>query len=212
MLRLLYLLTILLAFAQCRAQVSVLDSIKEAIKLESKFFVGFHNRNTFVNTNTVKLYGIIAGNDYQGKLKIYAGYYGLHDAATKRLIKDSRFSADTVMRILSINNFSAGIEHRVYSLNKLNVMVPIQIGVGSMNFKYVSSDSTLLKEYATIVPLESGVNAYYNITNWLVLKSGVGYRLCLGNKEALKLSSPYYNIGLAIKVGEVVRSIKGLMD
>jgi len=58
------------------AQHPIVDSIKIALKEEPSFYVGMHNRNTFIQTNTIKLYGLVMGLDYAQKIKIYAGVYG----------------------------------------------------------------------------------------------------------------------------------------
>ncbi len=54
----------------------VIDSIKLHLKAEPRLFFGFQNRNTFVNTQTIKLWGIVGGLDYDKKVKLYAGIYG----------------------------------------------------------------------------------------------------------------------------------------
>lgn len=212
MLRLLYLLCFLLSLIQSQAQFSMLDSIKLATKSKPRLFVGFHNRNTFIKANTVKLYGLVAGVDYDEKAKFFIGFYGLSDADSRLLLNDNRFTDDSVYRSLNINNLSLGMEYSLYQKNRLNIMWPIQIGIGSAVTNYKSSDSLLLQDAFSIFPLESGVNAYYKIIDWMILKSGVGYRLSLGNAEAIKLSSPYYNIGIAIRLGELCRDIKSLTD
>ena len=58
-------------------QHELVDSIKTALKTpEPKFIFGFHNRNTFIQSNRTKLYGIIGGLDYNEKLKLTVGIYG----------------------------------------------------------------------------------------------------------------------------------------
>ena len=57
----------------------VIDSIKLALKAEPRVFFGFQNRNTFVNTQTIKLWGIVGGLDYDKKVKLYVGYDAKQD-------------------------------------------------------------------------------------------------------------------------------------
>jgi len=197
-------------FTGATAQSSIIDSIKTNLSKESKFFIGFHNRNTFIRSDKTKLYGLIAGLDFNQKLKIFTGVYGFGKENETLLLSNPEFNSDTVFRYLNTSNFSVGIEYDYWDYERLHLSFPIQIGLGSVSKEYTNSDKfTLLRtDYFNYVPVEFGTNAYLELLTWAGIKAGVGYRINIGNKEAFELTSPYYNLGLSILVGEIYRDIQ----
>ena len=192
-------------------QHELVDSIKTALKTpEPKFIFGFHNRNTFIQSNRTKLYGIIGGLDYNEKLKLTVGIYGFGRANQSILVNNADFSQDSVYRFINTNNTSLGVEYDYYHHNRLSLSVPIQIGIGKVEYRYTATDKTteIRTEKYRIVPIEIGTNAYYELIPWVGLKCGVGYRLAVGPKESRRLASPYYNLGLSILVGEIYKDLK----
>jgi hypothetical protein len=192
------------------AQSGIIDSIKLNLKSTPKFFIGFHNRNTFIRSNKTKLYGLIGGLDYNRKVKLFAGIYGFGRENETLLLNNNQFLNDTVYRYLNTSNFSVGIEYDYWDYERLHLSVPLQIGLGSSNNQYTESDkiTQIRIDNFNYVPIEFGTNAYLELLTWVGIKAGVGYRINIGKKEALQLSSPYYNLGLSILVGEIYRDIK----
>ncbi|MBT8327335.1 MAG: hypothetical protein KJP21_06400 [Bacteroidia bacterium] len=190
------------------AQDSLRDSIKLTLKHSPKTFVGFHNRNTFIRSNQTKLYGIIAGLDYNKKIKLFVGLYGFGQENKTELINNSDFVEDTVTRYLSTNNLSIGIDYTYFTKGKFRLSVPLQIGFGGLYQEYFSRGDIIKSDQSALFPIETGTNAYLELLPWTGIKAGVGYRLSLGNKNVLKLTSPYYNLGLAVLLGELYKSIK----
>ncbi len=196
-----------LAFVS-HGQSSFRDSIKSALQQTPKTFVGFHNRNTFIRSNQTKLNGLIAGLDYNNKVKFFVGLYGFGQENRTELINNPNFLEDTVIRFLSTNNLSIGIDYTFFTKGRLRLSVPVQIGFGGLYQEYFDKGILLKTEQSALFPIETGTNAYLELLPWTGLKAGVGYRLSLGNKDVLKLTSPYYNVGLAILLGELYKSIK----
>lgn len=191
-------------------QHELVDSIKTALKTpEPKFIFGFHNRNTFIQSNRTKLYGIIGGLDFNEKLKLTVGIYGFGRANQSILVNNADFSQDSVYRFINTNNTSLGVEYDYYHHNRLSLSVPIQIGIGKVEYRYTTTDKTteIRTEKYRIVPIELGTNAHYELIPWAGLKCGVGYRLAIGPKESRRLASPYYNLGLSILVGEIYKDL-----
>jgi hypothetical protein len=183
------------------------DSIKLAFKEKPRVFVGFHNRNTFIRSYQTKLYGIIGGLDYDQKVKIYVGLYGFGGQNRTLLVNDPDFATDSVYRSLSTNNLSIALEYTYFNFKRLSLSMPIQAGFGGVYLDYIGDNKLLKHTNNVIIPIEIGSNAYLELLDWIGLKGGVGYRLSVGNSEVTKLSSPYYNLGLAILVGELYRNI-----
>ncbi|PCJ66925.1 MAG: hypothetical protein COA58_05590 [Bacteroidetes bacterium] len=193
-----------------KAQSNVIDSIKVSLQEKPKFFMSLNNRNTFIRSNKTKLYGLTGGFDYNEKVKLFVGIYGFGDANETLLINDIDFVQDSVFRYINTSNFSLGIEYDYWEYERLHLSFPIQIGIGSINYEFVEKDKSTpirIQNY-NIVPIEFGSNAYLELLTGVGLKAGIGYRMTLGKKEASQLSSPYYNLGISILVGEIYKDIK----
>ncbi|MFY0645062.1 MAG: hypothetical protein JXR19_11395 [Bacteroidia bacterium] len=206
--RLLYILLILVFVKSSFAQAPILDSIKTAMTYKPRLVLGFHNRNTFVNTREVKIYGLVAGMDYNEKIKYFIALYGFSNENKEWVINSDLFQADSVLKTTSLSYFSIGAEYSIRHKGKLNIRAPLQIGIGSVNKDYHNKGFLILRDKDRVVPIEGGINAYYKLLPWFILKAGVGYRISLGSKESLSMSSPYYNLGISIAVFPLYRSIK----
>lgn len=204
----LFILSMLFYFS-LHAQQTNKDSVLLALKAKPEPYLAFHNRNTFIQSNRTRLYGLVGGVSFNEKVKLYAGIYG-YGNADRTLLPYLKFGEDSVVRTINTSNFSLGLEYNFYRNGRFSLGVPAQIGVGSVQYDYrkVKSGIRLSKRDYITVPIESGINAYFSILSWTGLKGGVGYRLNLGNVEAAKLSSPYYNIGLYISIKNLVQEIK----
>lgn len=195
------------AFITCNAQNNWSDSIKIAMEENPKFYLALHNRNTIVHAYTTKLYGLIGGVDYNKKFKIFVGLYGLSNQKKITYLENPNFQYDTVYRSLATNNISIGAEYTYCSKNRIRFSLPVQIGIGNTTYKYSNNHNTFKTEEYVSIPLETGTNAYYELINWIGLKGGVGYRVVLGPKKARQLSSPYYNLGVSILIGELYHQL-----
>ena len=177
-----------------------MDSIRSAIQQKPRVVLSFHNRNTFVKAAEVRLYGLQAGLDYAEHIKFFIALYGFSNENRKWLVNSDVFQEDSVLQATSLSYFSLGVEHSFYKKGRLILRTPLQIGIGTVTNDHLANGQLILRDKDLVVPIEGGVNAYYKLIDWLILKSGVGYRISLGNSEVLKMSSPYYNLGISVAV------------
>ena len=194
------------------AQNNILDSVRIALREKPTFFVAFHNRNTVINVQRTKLYGIVGGFDFNKKIKLYLGVYGFVKPNKLLLTNHPITGIDSVYRSINTENISIGADYTFYTNKKIYLSIPFQLGIGSTQYKYWNLDqNTLIKKnnYIT-VPIEIGTNAYMKILPFAALKGGIGYRFSIGQKEVTRLTSPYYNIGMALLIGEGIRFFKNL--
>ncbi len=206
-----YLIFVFGAFsASAYAQYSVLDSIKSALGGESRPYLGFHNRNTFILSERTLLFGLVAGVDFDQRVKLYAGLYGFGKANKTQLINRPDLLVDTANRFTSTTNFSLGIEYDYYHFKRLSISVPLQIGIGKVRYDYTNArDNSLIRSNLyTVVPIEFGTNAYFVMLPWLGLRTELGYRINLGAREVRRLSSPYFSLGLSIPLGPLYQEVK----
>jgi hypothetical protein len=192
------------------AQQPLVDSIKSALNEKPKFFMGLNHRNTIIHVNSTKLYGLVAGADFNQKLKIYAGMFGFSGAHETLLRQSERFGADSVYKYVSTRNVSIGAEYTYYSYQRLSLSAPLQIGIGSVRHTYVAGDkrTMLVEEKSRMVPVEVGSNAYIELLPWVGVKGGFGYRLQVGKKQAFQYSSPYYSLGVSVLLGQIYKDLK----
>jgi len=188
----------------------MIDSISKSLKEDYKVFIGFHNRNTFILSEKTKLFGLVGGLDFDNRVKLFAGIYGFGKANETQLIGRKDLLVDTAYRFTSTSNFSVGIEYDFYEQQRTSLSVPLQVGIGNVAYEYTATDRTtsIRTNNYRVVPIETGVNAYYELLPWAGVRAGAGYRLNIGKKEVRRLSSPYYNLGLAILVGPLYQEIK----
>ena len=205
-------LFILSLYVKSEAQNNILDSVRIAFKEKPSFYVAFHNRNTVVNIQKTKLYGIVGGFDFNKKIKLYLGVYGFVKPNKLLLTNHPITGIDSVYRSINTENISIGADYTFYTNKKIYLSIPFQLGIGSTQYKYWNLDqNTLIKKnnYIT-VPIEIGTNAYVKILPFASLKGGIGYRFSIGQKEVTRLTSPYYNIGMALLIGEGIQFFKNL--
>jgi hypothetical protein len=194
------------------AQNNILDSVRIALKEKPTFYVAFHNRNTVINVQRTKLYGIVGGFDFNKKIKLYLGVYGFVKPNKLLLTNHPITGIDSVYRSINTENISIGADYTFYTNKKIYLSIPFQLGIGSTQYKYWNLDqNTVIKKnnYIT-VPIEIGTNAYVKILPFAALKGGIGYRFSIGQKEVTRLTSPYYNIGMALLIGEGIQFFKNL--
>lgn len=205
-------LSILSISNNLQAQNHILDSAKMAFREKPTFYVAFHNRNTVVNVQKTKLYGIVGGFDFNKKIKLYLGVYGFVKPNKLLLTNHPVADKDSVYQSINTENISIGADYTFYNNKSLYLSIPFQIGVGTTHYKYWELDQNTLirKDNYLNVPIELGTNAYIKILPFAALKGGIGYRFSIGKKEVTRLTSPYYNLGLAIFIGEGIQFFKNL--
>lgn len=205
-------LSILNTSNNLQAQNHILDSAMMAFKEKPTFYIAFHNRNTVVNVQKIKLYGIVGGFDFNKKIKLYLGVYGFVKPNKLLLTNHPVADKDSVYQSINTENISIGADYTFYNNKSLYLSIPFQIGVGTTNYKYWELDQNTLirKDNYLNVPIELGTNAYIKILPFAALKGGIGYRFSIGKKEVTRLTSPYYNLGLAIFIGEGIQFFKNL--
>jgi hypothetical protein len=203
LLRFTHFITFLLWSLISLGQYELLDTVRSALKADPTLTLALNNRTTFINAHDVTLYGVEAGYSYDSKVRLYLGLYGLSNKNKKWLLDDPRFEADSVLRSSSVGNISAGVEVTLIKQKRFKLRMPLQIGLGSVRTRYSFVDQKHIDEHAFMMPVEIGTNASFKLFRFLYLGGGVGYRLQLGNNKVLRMSSPFYSLGLGIPLEDL---------
>ena len=112
------------------AQNNILDSVRIALREKPTFFVAFHNRNTVINVQRTKLYGIVGGFDFNKKIKLYLGVYGFVKPNKLLLTNHPITGIDSVYRSINTENISIGADYTFYTNKKIYLSIPFQLGIG----------------------------------------------------------------------------------
>jgi hypothetical protein len=210
--RLLLIVFVLFIAGQSIAQNSWRDSLKTAFDNPEGIYATFHNRNKLFFGETIRLYGVLVGVNFDDKVRVFGGLYGFSNQDKVVYINSPRFQDDTVTRLSNTRNFSVGIEYTYKQYNKFSLTIPLMVGIGGLDYSYRNRTNLISYESHMFMPLEFGTNAYYDFLNWLGLKGGVGYRIALGNREAIRLTAPYYNFGIRFMPFKLYNQIKERRD
>lgn len=196
-------------FLKAEAQNNWQDSIRVALKNPKGIYATVHNRNKLFFGEPITLRGLIVGVNFNDKLRVFSGIYGFSNVDEILLINSPRFRQDTVTRFSNTANFSVGIEYTYKQLDKFSLTLPLMIGLGGLDYTFMHNNEQIDYEGYIFIPIEAGTNAYYDFLEWLGVKAGVGYRMAIGNREALRLSAPFYNVGIRFSPFKLYNSLNG---
>lgn len=156
---------------------------------------GFHNRNSFLSDQAVKVRGLRIGLDYAERVSLSLGYYW-----TKRSIKRTSYihyqnkPSDTINFETNLRYVSLFGQYIFYKKNRFSLGFPVMIGYGRGNqYKSVNGVESIVNK-VNVIPIESGFYSHYSITNWLGVEAGIGIRFSLINTSSFNGS--FYSFGI----------------
>ena len=191
------------------AQIVNFDTLKNSFFQNPSPIVGFHNRNTFIRTENVLLKGFVLGADFDKKYKLYLGFYGFPSSNKILLAQSPLIGFDSVSRSIRMRYFCLGFDHTVFQKNRWTITNPIHLGIGKSKFILTNQKDEVLSELDfRQIPLEFGINTYFDIVPALALNGEAGYRLVMGKKEVRNLSAPFYSFGLIVRLGIIYDYLK----
>jgi hypothetical protein len=174
------------------------DSINHFVSNHKPQLIGgFHNRNSFLSDQSVKVRGLRIGLDYEERVSLSLGYYW-----TKRSIKRTSYihyqnkPSDTINFETNLRYVSLFGQYIFYNKNRFSLGFPVMIGYGRGNqhksINGVESNANIVN----VIPFESGFYSHYSITNWLGVEAGIGIRFSLINTSSFNGS--FYSFGINI--------------
>jgi hypothetical protein len=167
-----------------------------------KLIGGFHNRNAFISSIPIKVYGARIGVEYGEKISFNFGLYTTFKVGTQTTIKDT----DTIKKSRTFNYASLSAEYTFYNRGRWNFAFPIMLGMGA-GFKETTTNGILSEKNSFfIMPIETGVKAHYSILDWLGAESTLGIRLSPLN--ASEFNGSFYSFGVNIYLGKIYNIIK----
>jgi hypothetical protein len=183
------------------------------LKTKPQLDLRFNTRNSFISTRSARISGIKIGLSFEKKLKIGIGYNWLNSSITKNYHFESNIGeVNSYLEKLNLQYISPYIEYTYYHSKKLELTIPIHLGVGWTYFTYQNSPKNMsnLKPRSDLKLLllyEPYSIAYYKPLPYLGIGFGLGYRLILISKSNYNLNSPTYVVKLKIYFEEVKKNI-----
>ena len=174
----------------------------QSVKGDKEFLYGLDNRRTHIQQQSTLIYGLYTGIGFGGSLRLKIGVSG-----TPFEVGRSTDELGNVQR----NRFyflNIGEEFDFYIKNRFRVTAYLQGGFGYNDFRKVDdNDVTISSGRATIIPLEFGMHANYDVLTWLRAKAGGGWRVVLPN-EVSYLSGYYIKLGFSMSTSKFIKSYK----
>jgi hypothetical protein len=190
------------------AQPRIFKDMNRHLEKKPKLGFSFDSRNTFMLGQNANIFGIRAGLDFDGRVRIGAGVQGLNTLIPRLIIfpPDSvGLPPDTLFTRISFSYLTLFTEYAFLKTKRWEFGVPFYLGLGSASYRvgeyeYRKSGVSLL---------ESSLYGQFYVFSWLALHAGAGYRLMLKSNPAItgRFSGPVYTLGIKVYFGKMYRSV-----
>ena len=179
-----------------------------------KFRLDFDSRRTFVDRNSVNVFGLRVGL-HKKKIGFGVGYYssrsfGVFDRSITKDYTDNKLSPpESFPAEFDFDYFSIFGDYILLKKNKWQVTANTQLGIGRVNIDLLDGNNTRnIIERKSLV--EHSVKVNYQVLRWLRLDGGIGYRYLVRAEEQIKdaFNAPIYIVGVNVNVKELFRKRK----
>lgn len=183
--------------------------MEESFKVKPKPLLKLSATNSFITNNIAKFRAIQLGLNFDNVTKVGIGYNWLASNINRPLVINGEniVGNQGELRMRYVAPF---IEYTFLEREKYLMTIPVQIGIGSGNFKYKLEDgSKLMTEKVAIGFYEPGMTFEYKLWKYLGVGAGIGYRLMfIGNKNFEdQFTSPTYSIKVKLYFGRFVKDV-----
>lgn len=200
----------LLLFSQAGifAQPGLFRDMNRHLQEKPKVSFSFDNRNTFMLGQNANIVGIRAGLEFNERVRIGAGIYGLNTDIPRMIIipHDSiGIPPDTLLSQVGFSYLSLFTEYAFFKSKRWEFAVPLYLGLGSTSYRAGSYEY----RKATVSLLETSLYGQFYVFSWLAFHAGAGYRLMLNTNPAVsgRFSGPVYTLGVKVYFGKLYRSV-----
>lgn len=186
-----------------------LDSLSASFKHRPKLTAFFDTRNSLVNNEFMKMRGIKGGLTFNKTVTIAAGYNWMEDLREPIDIEDTAGVA-TNKAFRQLWYVSGYFEYVFYKSKHWDASIPLQIGAGRTNQRYLDVDNeAVLTPKKTVVFYEASMTLVYKPIKYIGLGGGLGYRLTLFKPKEVttRFTAPLYTLKFNIYFGEIFNAI-----
>lgn len=211
-----FFLTVVLILCGMMAHAQIMDTLRYSFQQKPKFFLTLTSYNSFILTDRAKINGLVLGLDWNKRVRIGVGFFGLNQNTN---VIDEITISDSTGNLVTNGNLKFGYvslspEYTFYKNYPWQFSASMNLGWGNTYYEYLTTDSTgnkiLHQTNSNRLGLTNvSVNAQYNIFKWLGLGAGLGYNFTFDSQKTVRKSfnSPVYSFGIKIFFGEIFRAI-----
>jgi hypothetical protein len=195
-----------------------IDSLKKKFSQDSAHIFRFKkfrplftidNRNSFIREAPVNFRGIQLGLSYKDKHTVGLGAYKITQTS-QRQVRSKDNGNRIVNQYLTLNYLTAFYQYTIIDKRYFELDLPIEIGLGNANIRFVDSLSQheLRRETLPIIPVGTGLQAIVKPFKWVGVSVLGGYRYVNEKGRNLNFNGWYYSFGLWLDVRQTYRDIK----
>ena len=177
------------------------------VKAPYRVIFNFDYRNTFVDAEPVRFYGLRIGAQ-RGRDLLAVGFYGLGDAYVQRQVPVEGVGIRD--HLIDFDYVALSYERLLVNSRSWDIGIPLSIGLGTYRRSYINEDNKPVP-YAVneLVPLEATLQIDLKIFKWLYIGTGMGYRHVLAADPAASrtLSDWTWYGKVGLRLGVLVRGI-----
>lgn len=199
---------VILAFATpVLAQQAPLPEKAAKVKAAYRVIFNFDFRNTFVDAERVRFYGLRIGAQ-RGRDLLAVGFYGLGDAYVQRQVLVEGVGIRD--HLIDFDYVALSYERLLVNSRSWDIGIPLSIGLGTYRRAYINEENRTVP-YAVneLVPLEATLQIDLKIFKWLYIGTGMGYRHVLAaDPAASRILSDWTWYGkVGLRLGVLARGI-----
>lgn len=190
------------------------DQETETTKVEKwSFKLDFDSRRTFVQRNSVKVFGLRIGL-HKNKFGFGVGYYssrsfGIFDKSISKNYIDNKLDPpQSFPAEFDFDYFSIFGDYILLKKNPWQITANTQLGIGRVDIDLLDGNSKNIKERKSLV--EHSIKVNYQALRWLRVDAGIGYRYLIAGEQQIKdaFNAPIYIVGLNFNIKELFRKRK----
>ena len=170
------------------SKAQLLDSLNELLSQKPSFFLKFDNRNSFISSRNINMFGVRAGLVFDNRLMLGLGYSQLN----KRIDRTVLVNGNTVLAQFNLRYISFYGEYVFFRNERWEHSIPLVIGYGGAWYRTEFTRENLPRDNGFIY--EPAMTTTFKVFPWFGVGAGVGYRLVLMNQRNISenLTSPLY--------------------
>jgi hypothetical protein len=182
----------------------------ESLFKRPKVFGGLDSHRSFISNRDVSIFGVRAGLEFDGRVRIAIGAYTLLTEFRRQFqVPLPGGSLDTVSANLRYSHLSYVLEYVALTSKRWEISFPLSVGLGEARFPTVPGFQPQQFLQGSV-----GLNVQYKIFPFLGLAGGVGMRQILAGRPIIEenFNSPTYSFGVKIYTGWFIKQFRAYRD
>lgn len=177
----------------------------EAFDKKPKFFGGLDSHRSFISKRDVGIFGVRAGLEFNGRLRMAVGVYTLQSKFERQFEVPRIDRIDTISASMRYSHFSYILEYVALSSKRWEINMPLSLGFAEINFPQAPGF-----QKQQFLQGALGMYAQYKIFPFLGIAGGVGYRQILIGSPLIAedFNGPTYSFGVKLYLGWFIKKAR----